>query len=514
MSASSNRRVYRPLVTLLVTLLGMSVWTFWPGQVTTPKLGLDLRGGTQVTLLPKVTSGEITDSQLQQAVEIIRQRVNGLGVAEAEVTVQGTGANSAILVSVPGVSEQGIADVLKQTALLTFRPVSASAAGTPTIALAEGEAPILAPITAAENSADLQVAYEKLDCTNPENHTSGVTDDPAQYMVTCSQDGTLKYFLEPAFIQGTMVDDARAEMPQGGTDWLVSLDFDADGAAKLAEASQLLYLKPSPQNEFAITIDGLVFSSPYFSEPIIGGSAQITGQFTLEDAKELANVLKYGALPLTLELAEVTTISPTLGQDQLDAGILAGGLGLALVAIYLLFYYRGLGVVAALSLVVAAVLTYEVFVVMSRQIGFTLTLAGVAGAIVAIGITADSFVVYFERIRDEVRDGKGLKPAIAQGWVRARRTLLAADAVSLLAALVLYWLSVGSVRGFAFALGITTLIDVAVAFWFTHPVMEWLGRRQAFARGAAWTGLSPAKLGVAHKHSNLSDELSTVGTGE
>lgn len=501
-------------MSLLVALIGLGVWSYWPGQSSTPKLGLDLRGGTQVTLLPRVSDGEITDSQLQQAVEIIRQRVNGLGVAEAEVSVQGSGANSAIIVSVPGISEQGIADVLKQTALLAFRPVIETTSGTPSADADPDAEPIAAPFSAAENNDELKAAYAALDCSDPENRQGGIIDDPTQYIATCTQDGAFKYLLEPAFIQGTMVEDARAEMPQNSTDWLVTLDFDTEGASKLAEASQLLYQKVSPQNQFAIVIDGLVFSSPYFSEPIIGGSAQITGDFTLDQARELANVLKYGALPLTLDLAEVTSISPTLGQDQLDAGILAGGLGLLLVGIYLIFYYRALGVIAAVSLIVAALFTYFSFIVMGRQIGFTLTLAGVAGAIVAIGITADSFVVYFERIRDEIRDGKGLKPAIAQGWVRARRTLLIADAVSLLAAMVLYFLSVGSVRGFAFALGLTTVIDVAVAFWFTHPVMEFLGRQKSFARGAAWTGLNPKRLGAPELDSAHQPNKFAAGLGE
>jgi len=513
-STKLNRRISRPLVVLLASVVGLGIWSYWPGQPNTPKLGLDLRGGTQVTLLPRVADGAITDSQLQQAVEIIRQRVNGLGVAEAEVSVQGSGDGASILVQVPGVSEQGIADVLKQTALLAFRPVLQSDAGIAATPPATGAEPIIAPVTSAANDDAFKAVYAALDCTDPANRQGGVIDDTTQYMVTCTQDGSLKYLLEPAFIQGTMVEDARAEMPQNATGWLVTLDFDGEGSTKLAEASQLLYQKVSPQNQFAIVIDGLVFSSPFFSEPIIGGSAQITGDFTLAEAKELANVLKFGALPLTLDLAEVTSISPTLGQDQLNAGILAGGLGLALVGLYLLFYYRALGVVAGVSLVVAAAMTYFIFIVMGRQIGFTLTLAGIAGAIVAIGITADSFVVYFERIRDEIRDGKGLKPAIAQGWVRARRTLLAADAVSLLAAVVLYWLSVGSVRGFAFALGLTTLIDVAVAFMFTHPVMEWLGRRKSFARGAAWTGLNPARLGAPELNSAHEPNKFAAGLGD
>lgn len=522
---SSNR----PLVYLIAVIAALAVWTFWPGQSYVPKLGLDLRGGTQVTLTPKLsTGGTITDDQLKEAVRIIRQRVNGLGVAEAEVAVQGQGSSASITVSVPGVSQQSIADVLKQTAKLGFRAVlaegygspataspsasasnsksasasaskSASATATPTPtpkASSTGTPELVAPLQAANPDAAFQALFPKLDCTNPAARQGGVEDDPNKYIITCSRDGAVKYLLSPAFIQGTMVDSASAGIPQNGTSWAVALNFNSEGSAQLAKASQQLYQKQSPQNQFAIVIDGLVYSSPYFKEPILGGSAEITGNFSQQEASDLANVLKYGALPLTLTLAENTTLSPTLGQDQLNAGLLAGGLGLLFVMLYLLFYYRALGLVAMASLVVAAIGTYLVFVVMGRQIGFTLTLAGVAGAIVAVGITADSFVVYFERIRDEIRDGKALRTAVAAGWVRARRTILVADFVSLLAAAVLYWLSIGSVRGFAFTLGLTTAIDIFVAFYFTHPVVELLARSKWFSSGAPMTGLDPKRLGV------------------
>ena len=251
----------------------------------------------------------------------------------------------------------------------------------------------------------------------------------------------------------------------------------------------------SPCNAFAIVLDGVVTSAPRFNEPILGGQAQITGNFTAQEANDLANILKYGALPVTLDAVDVTSVSPTVGADQLHAGIVAGILGLALVVVYLLIYYRVLGIVAAMSLVVAALISYLVFVVMSKSIGLTLTLAGVAGAIVAIGITADSFIVYFERIRDEIREGRTLRQACDSGWVRARRTLLAADFVSILAAVVLYLLSVGSVRGFAFVLGLTTVIDVVVAFLFTHPVVVMLGRARWMQSGSRWTGLDPDRIG-------------------
>jgi preprotein translocase subunit SecD len=361
---------------------------------------------------------------------------------------------------------------------------------------------LIPPIQSKTNDAELQAKFVKLDCSAPGATKGGTPDDPALWLVTCSKDGQAKYLLQPAFIRGTNVSDASAALPQSGTKYVVNLTFDTEGAKQLATVSQQIYQKQPPQNQFAIVLDGLTVSSPYFREPILGGTAQIEGNFTQKEATDLANVLKYGALPLTLDVAEVTSISPTLGDDQLRAGIIAGLLGLALVALYLLFYYRALGIVAIVSLVVAGLITYFLFIILGRQLGFTLTLPSIAGAIVAIGITADSFIVYFERIRDEIRDGRTLKAAVDTGWIRARRTILAADFVSILAAIVLYLLSVGSVRGFAFTLGLTTLIDIAVAFLFTRPLVSVLARNSWFARGGKMTGLDPARMGV--------DEIATA----
>lgn len=499
MAAPKPYRPWRVLSVMAVILIGLGVWAFWPGTQHTPRLGLDLQGGTQVILVPRPIGENqtVSDAALKQSVEIIRQRVNAFGVAEAEVTTQGSGASAAIVVSVPGVNQQEIADQISQTALLDFRPVYA-------INMPSPETPPdppyteLAPVggSSLEDPA-LLAAFTNLDCSLPENRQGGRADDPAQWIVTCDKDGLAKYLLEPAFLQGTNVTNADAGLPQnGGGGWLVDLTFDNEGSSKLAEISSSLVNKQQPQNQFAIVLDGVVQSAPSFNEPILGGRAQITGNFTVDSAKALANVLKYGALPVTLELAEITTVSPTLGSDQLQGGLLAGGIGLALVAIYLMLYYRVLGFVSVISLVLAAFVTYATFVIMGRTIGLALTLAGVAGAIVAIGITADSFVVYFERIRDEVRDGRSLRAAVDVGWVRARRTILAADFVSLLAAVILYFVSVGGVRGFAFVLGLTTVIDVLIAFIFMRPTVALLARTKWFAKGSSWTGVSPARLGV------------------
>lgn len=315
--------------------------------------------------------------------------------------------------------------------------------------------------------------------------------------MTCDREGTAKYLLEPAFIKGTSITNASAELAQGGAGgWVVNLEFDGDGAQALSEISNRLVSLPSPQNQFGIVLDGLVVSSPFFQQPINDGRAQISGQFTADEAKNLAQVLKFGALPLTLDIASVETVTPTLGADYLKVGLIAGALGLGLVVVYLLFYYRALGMVAVVSLILAAIITYFVFVILGRQVGLALTLAGVAGAIVAIGITADSFVVYFERIRDEIREGRSLRAACDAGWARARSTILAADFVSFLAAVILYYLSVGAVRGFAFVLGLTTLIDVMVAFIFTRPMVSVLARSTWFTSGHPLTGLDPRRLGV------------------
>ena len=544
MAPPTTSKPVRLLVALGVLIIGLSLWAFWPGTDSSVRLGLDLQGGTQVILQPKpVTTGAtITDEQLEQTVSIIRQRVDGLGVAEAEVTTQGSGNGAVIIVSVPGVNQDRVVDLVQQTALLDFRPVwaltspasltpadpaaspSASPSATPEASpqadagaeagASSESAPAASPspspsateaaplVQASDNTPEFQSQVADLDCTDPLNYTGGRPDDPDLWLGTCDTTGTAKYILEPAFIKGTNVTNADAVLPQGGVGWVVSLEFDSEGARALADASTRLSALPecgvegaNPCNAFAIVLDGVVTSAPRFNEPILGGQAQIEGNFTAQEARDLANVLKYGALPVTLEPVDITTVSPTVGNDQLRAGIIAGLLGLLLVAVFLLLYYRALGIVAVVSLVVAAGILYLTFVVLSKSVGLTLSLAGVAGAIVAIGITADSFIIYFERIRDEIREGRTLRQACDTGWVRARRTLLAADFVSLLAAVVLYFLSVGSVRGFAFVLGLTTLIDVLVAFWFTRPVVVLMGRTAWMQRGSKLTGLDARRLG-------------------
>lgn len=501
---------YRPVRSLLVFtvgIIGLIVWTFLPGERHTPKLGLDLRGGTQVILSPSVAAGEtLTPDQLTQTVSIIRQRVDGFGVAESEVTIQGSGNSAKIIVTIPGETSRTVVDQLKTTAQLNFRPVlaidfgapqpstSATPAPSPTVSVAPEL--LVPPIQSVDASGDFADRFQALNCAESDI-LQGSTDDPAQYLITCEKDGSVKYALAPADLIGTDIDSATAGLPQTGAGgWQVDLKMTNDGAKKFADSTTKLSALESPNDQFAIVLDGVVISAPSVNEAILGGSAVISGSFTADEARALAQVLKYGALPVGLDVDEVQQISPTLGNDQLKAGLIAGGFGLLLVILYLLAYYRALGVIAVFSLVAAAAMTFLVFVILGRGIGFTLTLSGVAGAIVAIGITADSFIIYFERIRDEIREGKRLRVAIDQGWTRARRTILAADFVSLLSAAILYYLSVGSVRGFAFTLGLITFVDIAVAFMFTRALVTRIGNSKWMNVDSAWTGVSPSRLGV------------------
>ena len=303
--------------------------------------------------------------------------------------------------------------------------------------------------------------------------------------------------MAPAEVLGRQVTKASSVIStQNAAGWYVVLDFNGEGTSKFGAMTTRLTSLPSPQNQAAIVLDGLVYSAPRINEPINTGTAQITGSFTQVEAQDLANVLKYGALPLAFDRGEVQQISPTLGADQLRGGLIAGALGLLLVILYSVLYYRGLGIVSVGSLLVASAIALLSILLLGKAIGFTLTLAGIAGVIVAIGITADSFIVYFERIRDEVREGRSLKSAVETGWKRARRTVIVADAVSMIAAVVLYFFAVGGVRGFAFTLGLTTVIDLIVVFFFTKPLMTVLAKLSFYSEGRPLSGFSAKSLGI------------------
>ena len=569
MATASAGRPGRTIAVLavLTVLVFALIWVVAPdkigketltlGEKYQPRLGLDLEGGTSIILTPRRTSGSgsVPQDSLDQAVSIIRSRVDSFGVAESEVTTAGDN----IVISIPGKQDKNILATVQQTAELRFRPVlaatsgapipqntpsptaspsgspspsgSASGTATPTPSTTTNNAvvpralrkagsttpapspsPTPTPSPTGETgtspdaiSPDIQKQFAELDCANPEKvrqelRTPGA-DNPKKPLVTCLEDGSEKYLLGPAEVLGKDVKTASAGLatnsqgvPTGG--WQVNLSFTGDGKKKFGDTTRRLSALQDPQNRFGIVLDGLVVSAPGLNDgPILGGQAQITGNFSQSEATSLANVLKFGALPLTFDAGEVQEVSATLGGDQLTAGLIAGIIGLALVVLYSLLYYRGLGLVTVASLMVAATLAYGLVVLLGWQIGFRLSLAGIAGLIVAIGITADSFIVYFERIRDEVRDGKTLRVAVETGWNRARRTILAADFVSFLAAVVLYVLSVGGVRGFAFTLGLTTLLDIFIVFLFTKPLVTILARTKFFGQGHKLSGLDPDRLG-------------------
>jgi len=323
---------------------------------------------------------------------------------------------------------------------------------------------------------------------------TNVNDDPTQPLVTCGDDGH-KYLLSPAIIEGTQVSSASSGIPQGSVGYVVTLDFHSSGRKAFADATGTI---SATGQMMAIVLDGQVISALTASSRIDNG-AQISGGFTQDSASALANNLKFGALPVAFDRQNGishTTVGPSLAGNQLSAGLWAGGIGLLLVMIYCLFYYRGLGVVVVGSLIIAGASTYAMVLLLSKTAGFTLDLPGIAGLIVAVGITADSFIVYFERIRDEMRDGKSMRVAVEAAWVRARATCMAADSVSILAALILYIFGAGDVRGFAFALGLSTIIDLVVFFFFTHPMIQWLAHYKFFNRGHRLSGLDSEALGV------------------
>ena len=475
---------------------------------TAVRLGLDLRGGTSVTLQPRIGAGEtgkVTSEAIDQAVSIIRQRVNSLGVAESEVASQGSGTNRQIVISVPGESGRRVIELVGQTAELRFRQVLAETSGVPT---APTDAAATPP---AGISPELNALYAALDCTIAENRQGTGSDVATDVILACSNDGGSKYILAGAEVLGRQVSKATAAVDTTtGGNWFVSLTFNGEGSKAFGDQTTRVVSLTPPQNQVAIVLDGLVVSAPRITEAIRGGSAQITGNFTQIEAQDLANVLKYGSLPLAFDRGEVQQVSPTLGADQLSAGLLAGGLGLGLVLLYSVLYYRGLGLVTVGSLTVAAGMIYLLVLLLGEWIGFTLTLAGIAGIIVAIGITADSFIVYFERIRDELREGKSLRSAVETGWVRARRTIVVADSVSIIAAVLLYFLAVGGVRGFAFTLGLTTLVDLLVIFAFTKPLMTILSKWKFYASGHPLSGLSKKSSGIEETN-NV--QISTTGMG-
>ena len=492
-AVKGTTRPVRALLILGLILISLGATVAITGA-TEVRLGLDLRGGTSVTLQPRASTAgnDVTPEAINQAVEIIRQRVNSLGVAESEVTAQGSGGNRQIVISVPGENGTRVVELVGQTAELRFRQVLASGFGIPS---GVDTATVATPVPGVSDVINSQFAT--LDCTVAASLQGTGTDDPSAVITACSKDLTTKYILAPAEVLGRQISEASSGLDtQAGSAWTVSLTFDGEGTRAFGALTARVTSLPEPNNQVAIVLDGIVQSSPRINEAIPSGTAQITGDFTQVGARDLANVLKYGALPLAFDRGEVQQISPTLGADQLNAGMLAGAIGLGLVILYCFLYYRGLGIVVTGSLAAAAGLIYLLILVLGETIGFTITLAGIAGIIVAVGITADSFVVYFERIRDEIREGRSLRSAVESGWVKARHTIIVADAVTIIAAVLLYFFAVGGVRGFAFTLGLTTFVDLIVTFIFTKPLMTILARTKFFSSGHRFSGLSDKSSGV------------------
>jgi preprotein translocase subunit SecD len=517
----------------LYTLIAVSgVWL--------PKLGLDLRGGSTITLTAKNATGggAVRKDSLELARTIIQQRVDSYGVGESEVTTSG---DQQIVVSVPNVQKDDLVRLVGKTAQLYFRKVylaeASSGAGTPSTqptasASAEPGAspsaspsstanrrpmpglptPVPSPRPTAPSGATTALAdllkwtpserdtneFNDFQC-DQNSPTPDVVDQP---LITCDRTKSFKYLLGPALIRGDQVTRALATTPQNSVGYIVELEFNTQGGADFQSVTAHLASQTSPENQFGIVLDGEVISAPSvdakYSAGIAGGRATIEGSFTQKDAQDLANVLSYGALPLSFDVSSVENVSAKLGSDQLAAGIIAGAIGLALVLAYSILYYRGLALVVTSSLVVAGALTWALIVLLGTSMGFALNLPGIAGAIVAIGVTADSFIIYFERIRDEVRDGRSLRTAIETGWLRSRKTILAADSVSLLSAVVLFVIAIGAVKGFAFTLGLTTLIDIGVVFFFTHPMLTLLGRTKFFGEGHRFSGFEAEHLGATN----------------
>ncbi|MFD4639179.1 protein translocase subunit SecD [Lentzea sp. NPDC058436] len=542
-----------------------------------PKLGIDLQGGTLVTLTARQEDGaQPSEEALSRARDLIEVRVNGLGVSGAEVVRDGNN----LVITVPGADSEG-AKGLGQTARLAFRkvigqPVPAGAvpqtstppsgdastppsappsqsAGSPppssgapqgrpapNLAAQPSSTPpssstapsSTAPSTpSAPSNVDPKVAKEiqeakalrqstdpqvlqqaalMLDCAKADPLRGN--DDLDKPLVTCDEKGEFKYTLAPvnppkedtetkaddysnySRLTGEDISNAAANANPNGTGYVVNLDFKSEGGTKWGS-----FTAANVQQAVAVVLDGEVMSAPTIQAAISGGSTEISGKFTLNEATNLANTLKYGALPLSFDASEAQTVSPTLGLQSLKAGLIAGGIGLALVFVYCMFYYRLLGILTILSLVLSAVIIYAFLVLLGRVIGFTLDLAGIAGFIVAIGITADSFIVFFERLKDEVREGRSFRSAVPRAWVRSRRTILSADAVSFIAAAVLYVIAVGQVKGFAFTLGMSTVLDLVVVFLVTHPLVA-MASKSKFLSNPSLSGLGgAAREGAAHR---------------
>lgn len=516
------RHAWRALIGLLtltallfgINALGVFVFTDAEGNPASswaPELALDLQGGTQIILEANTPDGsQPTPEQMDQAASIIRQRVDASGVGEADITTQ---AGNQIVVQVPGQADEETRNRIEASAQLQLRAVLYTGSPATSFVGEDGNetpypspdptlnaTPTAAPTNGSDPNWVTDALYAKFlayDCSDPAN--TPATEPADQPLITCEADGSAKYILGPVELDGSSISDASNGLNTQNNQWAVNIVFDGEGTETFGKISQRLYGATAPLNQFAFVLDGSVLSAPSMNAVILDGKPQITGNFTQETSKVLADQLKYGALPLSFEVQSSNSISATLGSQQLQIGLIAGLIGLILVAIYSLVVYRALGFVIIASLVVMGVLTYITLCILAWRMGFRLSLAGVAGLIVTIGFTADSFIVYFERIRDELRDGKSITSAVEDGWGRAKRTIYISKSINILAAVVLYILADATVKGFAFTLGLTTLIDIGIFILFTHPVLQLLARTRFFGGGHPLSGLDPEALGAVYR---------------
>ncbi|WP_193106382.1 protein translocase subunit SecD [Brachybacterium sp. FME24] len=548
------RRIALAALAVLILLMGGGIGAgVWKGGwEPAPKLALDLEGGTQIILQTESRDGAAVDSTaMEQARQIISQRINAMGVAETEISIQG-GTN--IVIDVPGQLDQETSEAIRQTASMSFRPVLGVVAPEGTEGAqpsdgggasdggasedAEGSAdeasaapadpsqqmfngPLSADSSMAPPAAptegelqypawsldwltpELQTELMTADCTDPRSQQELVSDAAVdEPVVACDPEGTQKFLLGPEVVAGSSIAGSSVAADTNPTgqatgSYVVNMSFQEDAAKSFGDMTTALYNDEGATRAFGIVLDGLVISAPEVQAPSPNGEASISGDFTQDEASQLSDQLRFGALPLEFEVASEQQVSATLGTDQLTMGLIAGLIGLALVVAYAFLQYRALSIVTVTSLLAMGALTYGTLTVLSNipDIGYRLSLAGVVGMIVAIAFTVDSFIVYFERVRDEIRDGRGIVAAVDHGWDRAKRTILASDSVNLIASVVLYLLSTGGVRGFAFVLGVTTLLDLLVVFLFTHPILQVLVRSRFFGKGHPWSGLDPAMLG-------------------
>ena len=465
------KRKYRVSLFILLILVA-GVWGGILIAGLSPRLGLDLQGGISVVL---TAQGNADPGSIDKAVDIIRNRVDALGVAEPDISRQGEN----ILVQLPGIKEQAKAiELIGTTAQLRFRPV----------------------LEAFEPGTEPYVAATPPACADPETFPA---DDPAKETVLCAKTrdqstGEMlptsewaKLRLGPAALSGEDVASASAQPPSttgGSLTWFVDLTLTSEGSRKFADITGKLACNqsPDPKRQLAIVLDNVVESHPEMGNEVVcntgisGGSAQITGNFSQEEAQDLSLVLRYGALPVAFEPSTTTTVSPTLGREALRGGLLAAMIGLAIVFIYVAIFYRGLGLLVWVGLLLHAAFTFGVVIILGETAGFALTLAGMAGLIVSFGIAADSFIVYFERLKDEIGEGKSVRSSVDRAWSSAWRTIVAADLVTALAAFVLYLLAVGSVRGFALMLGLSTALDLFISYLFMHPSVWLLAQTRRF----------------------------------